>query len=57
MIPNNYLVNEFNYVYSKNLNLSQVKYNMTITLIPFCSNLSISIYKNSLPGYNLIKNL
>ena len=57
MIPNNCSVNRFNYVYSENLNPSQVGYNIVITLIPFYSDLLMFICKNPLLGYNLIKNL
>ena len=57
MIPNNCSVNGFNYVYSENLDPSQVGYNMTITPIPFCSGLSTSTCENPLPGYNSTENL
>ena len=57
MIPNNCSVNGFNYVYSENLDPSQVGYNMTITPIPFCSGLSTSTCENPLLGYNSTKNL
>ena len=57
MISNNCSVNRFNYVYSENLNSSQVRYNITITLIAFCSGLSTSTCNNPLSGYSLTENL
>ena len=48
MIPNKCSVNGFNYVYSENLDPSQVGYNMTISLILFCSDLSTSTCENPL---------
>ena len=57
MIPDSYSTAGFNYNFSSNLIEREVGYNITITPIPFCSGLSMSICNNPLSGYNSYENL